>query len=84
MAYLIKPIYKGLIISLVLASNINICIGGESSESIYLQDNSQNAGIDFVHFAPRPRWCEKGPSIVLNDKKEELILLFEDEGGLLE
>ena len=71
MAYLIKPTYKGLIISLVLACNVNICNGGESSESIYLQDNSQNAGIYFVHFAPRPRWCEIGPSIVGTATNEE-------------
>ena len=82
MAYLIKPTYKGLIISLVLASNINICIGGESRESIYLQDNSQNAGIDFVHFAPRPRWCEIGPSIVGTATNEELSLVFQDEREL--
>ena len=80
MAYLIKPTYKGLIISLVLAFNFNICVGGESRESIYLQDNSQNAGIDFVHFAPRPRWCEIGPSVVGTATNEELSLVFQEEG----
>jgi hypothetical protein len=79
MAYLIKPTYKGLIISLVLSFNFNICVGGESRESIYLQDNSQNAGIDFVHFAPRPRWCEIGPSIVGTATNEELSLVFQEE-----
>ena len=80
MAYLIKPTYKGLIISLVLASNFNICLSGESRESIYLQDNSQNSGIDFVHFAPRPRWCEIGPSVVGAATNEGLSLVFQEEG----
>ena len=67
---------------MVLSFNFNICVGGESKESIYLQDNSQNAGIDFVHFVPRPRWCEIGPSIVGTATNEELSLVFQDEGEL--
>ena len=64
---------------MVLASNFNICLSGESRESIYLQDNSQNAGIDFVHFAPRPRWCEIGPSVVGAATNEGLSLVFQKE-----
>ena len=64
---------------MVLASNFNICLSGESRESIYLKDNSQNAGIDFVHFAPRPRWCEIGPSVVGAATNEGLSLVFQEE-----
>ncbi|MDP7273647.1 MAG: hypothetical protein QGI47_08455, partial [Candidatus Marinimicrobia bacterium] len=52
---------------------------GQSTASILLKDNSQNAGIDFVHFAPRPRWCEIGPSVVGAATNEGLSLVFQEE-----
>jgi len=36
-------------------------IHGQKTSTISLQDKSVAAGIDFIHYAPRPRWCEIGP-----------------------
>ena len=46
--------------------------------SIYLKDKSNNSGIDFLHFAPRPRWCEIGPTVVGTATNEELSLVLWD------
>ena len=34
-----------------------------TSTSIYFSNVQQQVGIDFVHYAPRPRWCEIGPTV---------------------
>tara|TARA_B110000014_G_scaffold263768_1_gene261717 strand:- start:253 stop:1995 length:1743 start_codon:yes stop_codon:yes gene_type:complete len=47
---------------------------------IYLIDKTNDSGIDFVHYAPRPRWCEIGPSVVGTATNEGLNLVFEEEG----
>ena len=52
---------------------------GQVLSSILLIDKSDKAGIDFVHFAPRPRWCEIGPTVVGSATNEGLSLVFEQE-----
>jgi len=52
---------------------------GQTTSKISLQDRSSAAGIDFVHYAPRPRWCEIGPTIVGSATNEEISLVFEQE-----
>ena len=54
-------------------------IQGQTTSKISLQDRSSAAGIDFVHYAPRPRWCEIGPTIVGSATNEEISLVFEQE-----
>ena len=54
-------------------------IQGQTTSKISLQDRSSAAGIDFVHYAPRPRWCEIGPTIVGSATNEGLSLVFEQE-----
>ena len=52
---------------------------GQSKSSIYLSDKSLESGINFVHYAPRPRWCEIGPAVVGLATNEELNLVFNDQ-----
>ena len=54
-------------------------IQGQTVSTISLQDRSATAGIDFVHYAPRPRWCEIGPTVVGSATNEGLSLVFEEE-----
>ena len=54
-------------------------IQGQAVSTISLQDRSTAAGIDFVHYAPRPRWCEIGPTVVGSATNEGLSLVFEQE-----
>ena len=54
-------------------------IQGQTASIISLQDRSSDAGIDFVHYAPRPRWCEIGPTVVGSATNEGLSLVFEQE-----
>ena len=57
-------------------------IQGQAVSTISLQDRSNAAGIDFVHYAPRPRWCEIGPTVVGSATNEELSLVFDKEKEL--
>ena len=68
----------GFIILYVLLS-LDMCLANNSEEAIFLKDKSQTSGIDFVHYAPRPRWCEIGPSVVGAATNEGLSLVFEEE-----
>ena len=54
-------------------------IQAQTASTISLQDRSVSAGIDFVHYAPRPRWCEIGPTVVGTATNEGLSLVFEQE-----
>ena len=54
-------------------------IHGQTVSTISLQDRTIVAGIDFIHFAPRPRWCEIGPTVVGSATNEGLSLVFEQE-----
>ena len=37
-----------------------LIVFGSPSKGIQFEDKSNSSGIDFVHYAPRPRWCEIG------------------------
>ncbi len=52
----------------------------EINAQIRFEDGTLDSGIDFIHFAPRPRWCEIGPSVIGSATNEELSLVFEEEG----
>ena len=67
------------IIILQIILSWEICFANNSEEVIFLKDKSQTSGIDFVHYAPRPRWCEIGPSVVGAATNEGLSLVFEEE-----
>lgn len=47
--------------------------------SMQFVDHQKQAGIDFIHFAERPRWCEVGPTVRGAATNEELSLIFQDE-----
>ncbi len=51
----------------------------QSTSEIFLRNMRDQAGIDFVHYAPRPRWCKIGPSVVGAATNEGLILVFDEE-----
>ena len=74
----IRSFNIGFIILYVLLS-LDMCLANNSEEAIFLKDKSQTSGIDFVHYAPRPRWCEIGPSVVGAATNEGLSLVFEEE-----
>ena len=58
--------------------NIEV-INSKGIDGIHLIDKTDYAGIDFIHYAPRPRWCEIGPSVVGAATNEGLSLVFEKE-----
>ena len=49
------------------------------STSIYFSNVQQQVGIDFVHYAPRPRWCEIGPTVQGAATNEGLKRVFLEE-----
>ena len=65
-----------LLVSLAFCSIVK----SRPSTFILLNDKTVNSGIDFIHFAPRPRWCEIGPSVVGAATNEGLDLVFKEEG----
>ncbi|MBL50540.1 MAG: hypothetical protein CMG57_01120 [Candidatus Marinimicrobia bacterium] len=65
-----------LLVSLAFCSFVK----SRPSTFILLNDKTVNSGIDFIHFAPRPRWCEIGPSVVGAATNEGLDLVFKEEG----
>ena len=72
--YLMYP----LLIFILGVINQNIAFAQEKS-SIRLKDLASSSGIDFIHYAPRPRWCEIGPTVVGAATNEGLSLVFEQE-----
>ena len=70
-------IYALLIIILIII-NHNIAFAQQNT-SIKLKDLASSSGIDFIHHAPRPRWCEIGPTVVGTATNEGLSLVFEQE-----
>ena len=70
---------KGLVFLVILFTFFSH-LKSQPISSIYLKDKSNNSGIDFLHFAPRPRWCEIGPTVVGTATNEELSLVFDEEG----
>ena len=46
---------------------------------IHFTDHLEKAGIDFVHYAPRPRWCEVGPTVQGAATNEGLERVFREQ-----
>ncbi|MFL2983712.1 MAG: CRTAC1 family protein [Candidatus Neomarinimicrobiota bacterium] len=57
----------------------NLVFSNQLKDKIYLEDKTNFSEIDFIHYAPRPRWCEIGPSVVGAATNEGLNLVFEEE-----
>ncbi|RTZ73817.1 MAG: hypothetical protein DSY99_02505, partial [Candidatus Neomarinimicrobiota bacterium] len=73
-----------IIFSYSAAMTILLCFNSsnlysQSTSEIFLRNMRDQAGIDFVHYAPRPRWCKIGPSVVGAATNEGLILVFDEE-----
>ena len=62
---------------IILPTESNLATGMDNQ--IYLKDKTDDSGIDFIHYAPRPRWCEIGPSVVGAATNEGLDLVFKEE-----
>ena len=62
---------------IILPTESNLATGMDNQ--IYLKDKTDDSGIDFIHYAPRPRWCEIGPSVVGTATNEGLDLVFKEE-----
>ena len=62
---------------IILPTESNLAAGMDNQ--IYLKDKTHDSGIDFIHYAPRPRWCEIGPSVVGAATNEGLDLVFKEE-----
>ena len=62
---------------IILPTKSNLANGMDNQ--IYFQDKTDDSGIDFIHYAPRPRWCEIGPSVVGAATNEGLDLVFKEE-----
>ena len=62
---------------IILPTESNLTTGMDNE--IYLKDKTDDSGIDFIHYAPRPRWCEIGPSVVGAATNEGLDLVFKEE-----
>ena len=69
----------GFISIFQISLSLTVCIANNAEEVIYLKDRSKDSGIDFIHYAPRPRWCEIGPSVVGAATNEGLSLVFDEE-----
>ncbi len=52
-----------LLMFILSAISHNIAFA-QDKPSIRLKDMASYSGIDFIHYAPRPRWCEIGPTVV--------------------
>lgn len=51
----------------------------QNKTQIHFRDQREEAGINFVHYAPRPRWCEIGPTVQGAATNEGLELVFRAE-----
>ena len=69
--------FKFIVLNILLS--LGSFLHGRSNSNIYLNDKTIESGINFVHYAPRPRWCEIGPSVVGSATNEELSLVFNEE-----
>ena len=68
------------IVFIIIFNVINHSISfAQHNTSIKLIDLASSSGIDFIHYAPRPRWCEIGPTVVGAATNEGLNLVFEQE-----
>ena len=69
----------GFISIFQISLSLTVCKANNTEEIIFLKDRSEDSGIDFIHYAPRPRWCEIGPSVVGAATNEGLSLVFDEE-----
>ena len=69
--------YPFLFLSIIPFYISNFVIGMDNQ--IFLKDKTNESGIDFIHYAPRPRWCEIGPTVVGAATNEGLNLVFNEE-----
>ena len=53
--------------------------GTEAFTTMFFKDVTKEVGVDFVHYAPRPRWCEIGPTVRGVSTNEELLQVFHEE-----
>ena len=60
----------------------NSAVRAEASTTISFKDVTTEAGIDFVHYAPRPRWCEIGTTVRGAATNEELLRVYQQEKEL--
>ena len=69
-------------LGVVLAGVALLLVAGnwamEEESLIRFEDHRARAGIDFVHHAPRPRWCEIGPTVSGAATNEGLELIFQE------
>ena len=49
---------------------------GKVRSAIRFENLREQVGIDFIHYAPRPRWCEIGPTLRGAATNEALELIF--------
>ena len=54
----------------------------DAATVIYFENLIKKSGIEFVHYAIRPRWCEIGPTVRGTATNEELKLVFLEEKEL--
>lgn len=67
---------------LTVVSTVFVCSGDLTAQQksvIRFENSLEKSGIDFVHYAPRPRWCEIGPTVQGIATNEGLNLVFEEE-----
>ena len=67
------------LLTFVLSATFHNIVFAQDKPSIRLKDMASYSGIDFIHYAPRPRWCEIGPTVVGAATNEGLSLVFEQE-----
>ena len=74
----LSPCFLGVVLVLLLGQDV----AGKGRSRIRFTDLREKAGIDFVHYAPRPRWCEIGPTASGAATNEGLELVFKEEKEL--
>jgi len=57
-------------------------VEAQNTTLIHFSDVRKQAGIDFVHYAPRPRWCEIGPTVQGAATNEGLERVFREQKEL--
>ena len=80
-----RPESTGLLLAAtVLGLSVSAAAAGPQTSDdsdpcrIRFEDARAQAGIDFVHYAPRPRWCEIGPTVQGAATNEGLELVFKE------
>ncbi|MFQ5640036.1 MAG: CRTAC1 family protein [bacterium] len=74
--------FIGVILSGLIASLLPSDAEGQIRKLIQFSDHREKAGINFFHYAPRPRWCEIGPTVQGAATNEGLELVFKEQKEL--